>query len=532
MRIKVDVAGDNLWQEVRKQAEMPSYCSGNGRCGKCRVKVISGEASISEADRKYLSEEEIESGCRIACQSRPLTECEIEVEGFPDEGMQVLSVSMEREKTVTQEMASKYAIAIDIGTTTLAFALVDAAGVVISTEQAINHQRSYGADVISRITAAMKGQEATLTACVRKDVRDGIRRLLEKEKRRLSDVTQIVIAGNTTMEQLFFGLSTEGLVSYPFTPYTKGFLETEYRELYPEVEAWEYEEIPYDVGGRKEEKCEISNPHIVGFPCIAGFVGGDITAGLYELVAVKAEEISVKNTSRAVQLFLDIGTNGELACIAEDTIIVTSTAAGPVFEGGAISCGVGCVPGAIYATGIKEDMLECKTIDEKNPIGICGSGLIEVVADMLELGLIDKEGGLNPAYQQNGYLVSRTEAGKELKLTQTDIREFQMAKAAIAAGVELLVKESGKVDRYLLAGGFGNGLSVNKAVKTGILPKTARGRTSCMGNTALKGAVRLLKEGDTGKLQIEKLLSKTRHLQLAECEDFQVIYMKHLNFGN
>lgn len=527
MKIKVDAAGENLWQEVRKQAEMPSYCSGNGRCGKCRVKVISGDATISEADRKHLSKEEIESGCRIACQSRPLTECEIEVEGFQDDGMKVLSIPVEHKKAVTQERMKKCAIAIDIGTTTLAFALVDADGVVISTEQAVNHQRSYGTDVVSRITAAIKGQEAALTACVRKDVRDGICRLLEKEKRQLSDVTQIVIVGNTTMEQLFFGLSTEGLGSYPFTPYTKEFLEVDYREVYPVVEEWELQTGKY----------ETANPHIVGFPCIAGFVGGDITAGLYELTAAREEAISVKNTnpSPSVQLLLDIGTNGELACITDNAIIVASTAAGPVFEGGAISCGVGCVPGAIHATGIKEDMLECKTIDEKKPIGICGSGLIEAVADMLELGLIDKEGSLSPAYRKNGYLVARTEVGKELKLTQTDIREFQMAKAAIAAGVELLEKESEairKVDRYFLAGGFGNGLSVNKAVKTGILPKTARGRVWCVGNTALKGAVRLLKEGDTGKLQIEKLLSKTRHLQLAECEDFQINYMKHLNFGN
>lgn len=527
MRIKVGIDRENLWQNIREQTKLPSYCSGNGRCGKCKVKVISGEASISEADRKHLSEEEIETGYRIACQSRPLTECEIEIEGFQDDGMKVLSVPVEHEKAVTQETSEKCAIAIDIGTTTLAFALVDADGVVISTEQAINHQRSCGADVVSRITAATKGQEAELTACVRKDVRDGIRRLLEKVKRRLSDVTQIVIAGNTTMEQLFFGLPVEGLGSYPFAPYTKDFLVADYREVYPVVEEWELQTGKY----------EIANPHIIGFPCIAGFVGGDITAGLYELTAVREETISAKNTNtlQTVQLFMDIGTNGELACITDDTIIVASTAAGPVFEGGAISCGVGCVPGAIYATGIKEDTLECKTIDEKNPIGVCGSGLIEAVADMLELGLIDKEGCLNPAYQQHGYLVSRTEAGKELKLTQTDIREFQMAKAAIAVGMELLVKESravGKVDRYLLAGGFGNGLSVNKAIKTGMLPKTARGRTGCVGNTALKGAVRLLKEGDTGKLQIEKLLSKTRHLQLAECKEFQECYLKHLNFTN
>ncbi len=513
MRIKVGSDRENLWQEVQKQTNVPSYCSGSGRCGKCLVKVISGEASISVADRKHLSETEIEEGYRIGCQSRPLTECEIEVKDRREEDMQVLAVTVEQENTVAQKESRLCSIAVDIGTTTLAFALVDVSGAVIATEQLINSQRSYGADVVSRITAALKGPEAELTECIRRDVHEGIHRLLRQKNRTLSDVTKIAIAGNTTMEQLFFGLSVEGLGSYPFTPHTKGFLKAEYRELYPEVDGSE---------------CEI-NLLVIGFPCIAGFVGGDITAGLYELTAGKVEE----KTPAGAQLFLDIGTNGELACITEDTIIAASTAAGPVFEGATIGCGVGCVPGAIYATKIAEDMLEYKTIEGKRPVGICGSGLIEAVADMLELGLIDREGSLSMLYQKNGYLIARTKEGWEVKLTQADIREFQMAKAAIAAGVELLTKESGcdgKVNKYVLAGGFGNGLSVNKCIKTGMLPKEAGGRTGSVGNTALKGAVRLLKEGETGKIQIEKLLLRIRHLQLAECEEFQACYLKHMNF--
>lgn len=516
MRIRVGSDRENLWQEVQKQTRVPSYCSGNGRCGKCLVKVISGEASVSAADRKHLSEAEIEEGYRIGCQSRPLTECEIEVKDHGEEDMQVLAVSVEEESTVAKKESRLCSIAVDIGTTTLAFALVDASGAVIATEQLINSQRSYGADVVSRITAALKGQEAELTECIRRDVHEGIHRLLRKKNRTLSDVTKIAVAGNTTMEQLFFGLSLEGLGSYPFTPHTKGFLKAEYRELYPEMDGSE---------------CEINLP-VMGFPCIAGFVGGDITAGLFELTASKEEERNGKKAA-GTQLFLDIGTNGELAYIAEDAIIVASTAAGPVFEGAAISCGAGCVPGAIYATKIAEDMLECKTIEGKSPVGICGSGLIEAVADMLTLGLIDREGSLSPFYQKNGYLVARTKEGWEVKLTQTDIREFQMAKAAIAAGVELLTKESGHAknpERFELAGGFGNGLSVNKAIKTGILPKEAGGKTTSVGNTALKGAVRLLREGEAGKLQIEKLLSRIRHVQLAECEEFQACYLRHMNF--
>lgn len=456
---------EKLWQVEKNQTDQ-FVCSGFcDRCGKCRKNVIR------------------------------------------EEEMQILSVPVENRGQMSHRECG---IAVDIGTTTLAFALVDAEGRVTATEKGINHQSCFGADVVSRITAAIQGHEEELTGLIRRDVWEGIRKLLEKEERRLSDVTRISVAGNTVMEQLFFGFPVAGLGSYPFLPYTDSFLETEYKELYP----WEQEQ---------------GNPGVTGFPCIAGFVGGDITAGLYELLSGERRLTGKKD----VQFFLDIGTNGELACITPEEIIVSSTAAGPVFEGGRISCGMSSVPGAIYATEIVEDMIECKTIGDRLPEGICGSGLIEVAADMRKLGLIDRSGCLSGFCQTNGYLLARTKEGREIQLTQADIREFQMAKAAIAAGVELLIKESGwqgRIGQFVLAGGFSDTLSVRKAITTGFLPREALNKTVAAGNTALKGAVRLLKEAENGKKQITDLLLRTRHLQLAECEAFPGSYLEHMKF--
>ncbi len=508
MRITVKSSDKSLWEAVCSQLpDMPSYCGGKGRCGKCKVKILNGEASVSLADRQHLSEKEIEEGYRIACQSIPLTDCEIDTDIRNGETeMQVLSV----ETAQSAAKLSSCSIAIDIGTTTLAFALLGKEGTVIASGTGLNHQRSFGTDVVSRIELAMRGQEAELTACIRKDIRQGIKNLLRQKCLPLNKVKHIVVAGNTTMEQLFFGFPVEGLGKYPFSPYTENFIKAEYEQLFPDPEEWEMDagKIP-----------------VTGFPCIAGFVGGDITSGLYELTQEETD---------GVQMFLDIGTNGELACISKKRIITASTAAGPVFEGGNICCGMASLPGAVYATRICEDALECKIIGDIEPEGICGSGLIEAVADLLQMKVVDRQGLMLPVWQETGYLLARGRGDKRIILTQSDIREFQMAKAALAAGLDILcrtaeikIEESGK---FWLAGGLGNGLSVKKAVKTGLLPKCAGRITFAAGNTSLKGAIRLLREGRQGEEKIAEMLKRTEHVHLANAREFEQYYIGHMNF--
>lgn len=505
MRIRVSSDSKSLWEEMRRQApDQPSYCGGRGSCGKCRVRVTQGMASVELADRMHLTETEIEAGWRIACQSRPLTDCVIELEESREADMAALSVTAEADRAGNFPCS----VAVDIGTTTLAFALLDAEGRVLASETGLNHQRSFGADVVSRIELAMSGREAELTACIRRDVRDGISALLQRSNVPLLQVSHIVAAGNTVMEQLFFGLPVKSLGAYPFTPFTGDFIETEYGRLFGEPEPWEE-------GG-------LCIP-VTGFPCIAGFVGGDITAGLYEVMSGGASEPA---------MLLDIGTNGELACITRKGILTASTAAGPVFEGGGIRCGMGSLPGAICRTCPREDFLECGTIGNAPPEGICGSGLIEAVADLRQLGVIDRQGLMKAAWRDKGYLLARSREGRELVLTQADLREFQMAKAAIAAGVELLCRQAGtepeKIAEFYLAGGLGSGLEVKKAARVGLLPQAAVRRCRPIGNASLRGAIRLAAEGEAGRKRIRELLSVTGHLHLANTEGFEECYIRHM----
>ena len=510
-RIKIESSKENLWEPVKEAyPDIPSYCGGKGRCGKCRVKVLQGEASVSIADKKHLTENEIKEGFRIACQSSPLSECEIEVDIKNRETWSALSVGLDLGATITKENMD-YFVAIDIGTTTLAFALLDAKGKVIGSITGVNHQRSYGADVVSRIEFALQGKERVLTECIRDDIKKGIGRLLKNNHILLWQVKEIVVAGNTAMEQLFFGLSVAGLGSFPFHPWTKEFIKMEYGQMFGKEEEWE------EGGGRVP---------VIGFPCIAGFVGGDITAGLYQVLEER-ERLAIQGNA----IFLDIGTNGEIAYIDNSKIVTASTAAGPVFEGGNISCGMGCLPGAIYAVNRAEDILECNIIAQKNAEGICGSGLIEAVAAFLELGIIDKKGKFMPGLTE--YVLARGQE-KNIFLTQADIREFQMAKAAVAAGIEVLCVEAqvdiSRVGRFLLAGGFGNGINIRKAVKTGLLPRCAAGRTEYLGNTSLKGAIKFLKDGEKEKDKVKEIAKKIEYIHLANKEEFASCYIRHIDF--
>lgn len=511
MRITVPQGSDSLWAQVREHmADVPSFCGGRGICGKCRVKVIEGNASVSAADRRHLTEEEREAGFRIACRSVPLTDCVIEMEAVSEEKLRVLAGVDHCDALPFRKEG--YSIAVDIGTTTLAFVLLDREGAVAATETGLNHQRRFGADVVSRITYAMEGHEKELTACIRSDIRQGILRLTKRGGIGLSEVEHIVVAGNTAMEQSFFGIPVDGLGSYPFLPFTKDFLHAEYGQLYSGPE------------GKEEGAARL---RVTGFPCIAGFVGGDITAGLYELT---------EGQGRAEAVFLDIGTNGELACLHDGRILTASTAAGPVFEGGNISSGMAYLPGAICAVQRSGDRLECATAENESPRGICGSGLIEAVAELLRLGVIDRSGQMHSQWRETGYVLARGADGRNIALTQQDIREFQMAKAAIAAGTELLLGraglEEGRISEILLAGGLGNGLSVRKAVSVGLLPKRTERRVHFVGNTSLKGAVRLLRKEtcEAGEDRIRGMLARTGHIHLANTEEFSEAYIRHMGF--
>lgn len=400
-----------------------------------------------------------------------------------------------------------YAIAIDLGTTTLAFALVDKlSGRIAHTITMLNSQRKYGADVLSRIQASVDGKKDELRACVQNDLCEGIDRIVRKYSIAADAVEQIVISGNTTMIHLLMGYDCSALGVYPFTPVHTGFITGTAKDI-----------LNYTRSNKKIET--------IIFPCISTFVGGDIVSGLYALNFAEKETI---------RLFVDLGTNGEIALGNSQKILATSVAAGPAFEGGNISCGTGSVAGAICSVDIEYRQESCnydvniKTIQDNTPCGICGTGVIETVAGLLENGIIDESGLYKDEFFESGF-----ELVPKVVFTQKDIREFQMAKAALRAGITILTKQYGilaqQIKKVYLAGGFGFHLNIEKALVAGILPKELSDRVEIVGNSALGGAVRFLADSENMR-KVQNVLDISKEIILADNEDFNTEYLHRMAF--
>lgn len=512
----------NLLLTLMEQvAGLSAPCGGKGRCGKCAVLVKKGDFAISAEDRRVFTEKQLEMGYRLACTAEISGEFQVVWVGRPEEDMEVLTATAGEagsekgtgvdkapagrdtdERKAACQSAVKQVLAIDIGTTTLAFGVYEKeTGKMVANEAGLNHQRAYGGDVIARIQASNEGEKETLKELVRKDLRDGIERLTASGGICPEKLVKTVIAGNTTMIHLLMGYSCEGLGVAPFTPYS---LDTVYSDL--------------------KELCgaEIACPVTV-LPGISAFVGGDIVSGIMALELSKKEKPC---------LFLDLGTNGEMALGNRERMLVTSTAAGPAFEGGNISCGIGSIPGAICHVKI-EDAVKVETIGEKPPVGICGTGVVETVAELLRAEEMDETGLLEEDYFDEGYPLAVSPEGEPVVFTQKDIREIQLAKAAIRAGLETLLVRFGisyeDVGEVYVAGGFGYKLDLQKAVEIGMLPGELLNKTTAVGNSSLLGAANLA----LGRCEIteaEAVSHKAEEISLANDRDFQDFYMEYMMF--
>lgn len=613
-----------LLQEHCIYIEAP--CEGKGNCGRCRVKVVRGAAEPTEKERRLLSEAELEHGIRLACATRPDGDCSIELcfsdgeaitsltggTGKATPAHEDLKYSYETEKSAsgagregtafgpeksasgagreettsgTKKPASGkgdavYGIAVDIGTTTLAAALVDLkSGDRRAVAASVNHQRAYGADVISRIQAANEGKGALLRECICTDVKNLMEELTGGADIRREQVKKVVIAANTTMCHLLRGLPCEGLGAAPFIPADITLWEGTIKELLG-TEAW----------------CG----QAVILPGISAFVGADIVAGIYSSGMDRQEEPC---------LLLDIGTNGEMVLGNQEGFLVTSAAAGPVFEGGNISCGVPGIPGAVSHVTLykKRDMgrlpgteqcartlaetetKQCsgtltepgaeeylgmvtesgaedmaavyessyETIEGRPPVGICGTGVIDVTSELVRNGLVDENGTLAEPWFEGGFPV----AGDGVRFTQSDIREIQMGKSAIRAGIETLLSEYRKAEadrrktgqvqtecssrqcqvedlepdrpelQIYLAGGFGYYMDVEKAVRIGLFPASFSGQVKPVGNSALEGAVQfLLAQEEDAKGRLRWIVSHAKEINLAMHPKFNDLYMEHMFF--
>ena len=419
-----------------------------------------------------------------------------------------------------------YGLAFDIGTTTVVGMLWDfKRGVLIGTLAETNPQGAYGADVISRITFAAEKEENRrllhdqIVACLNRITE----RLCETHGVGRETIRHAVVCGNTTMSHLFAGYDPCSLATAPFQPAYIGTVLRRARELGMII----WPEGP-----------------VMLIPNIAGHVGGDITAGI---LATRLEQQTGKS------LLIDIGTNGEIVYCQEGMMLACSTAAGPAFEGAAIYQGMRAVAGAIEEVRITEEDVWFRVIGQIPPIGICGSGLIYAVAEMKRKGLINKTGRIASTEEyarkhigsplcerlrtgEDGrefVLVHRAE-GQDIVITQKDIREVQLAKAAIAAGIQLLMRCAGSrpedLDRIVLAGAFGNYIDQTSAVRIGLLPEIAFDRIIAAGNTAGAGTLMAVASEQENQL-IRKIPQKVKHIELAEEPAFQEAYISAMSFA-
>ncbi len=500
--------GESILEVLREHdLSISAICGGNGRCGKCKIKVLEGHVDISHQDKLLLSEEDIAQGIRLACHAYPMDDCTITIPFFEDETeFEVVSEFKENLKTRNILKEEYYIIAIDIGTTTIAMNLIGVPSRRIQkTHTRINKQRDYGADVISRICASNEGKKELLKKTIVRDLMDGIQELVEKLYLPKEGIKGIALAGNTTMIHLLMGYSCETLGVYPFTPVNLGPIEKSFKEVFSS----EYLDTP-----------------VVILPGISTYVGADMTAGLLICEFEQTEKIS---------MLIDIGTNGEMAIGNKDQIMVCSTAAGPAFEGGNISCGVGSIPGAISSVSIQATHCPVyETIKGKAPIGICGTGVIEITAELMRAGLIDETGLLDESYAKEGYRVAVGAHGKDIVFTQRDIREVQLAKSAIRSGIEILLErygvDAGKIHKVYLSGGFGQKINVKKAMDIGLLPPKFLGKTEAIGNSSLAGAAEYLIDARAGS-RTEKIIGNTKEIQLSTNKNFNEYFSEYMLFN-
>ena len=490
--------GDNIMELAQKagvQIDVP--CSGNGTCGKCRVRLISGGLDVEK--NMKLSEEDYNDGWRLACQSRVNSDAVIWVPasaGAFKSDIQTADLSSKEELETYENALNEifdsglargctetgYGIAIDIGTTTVTGAMLDlATGDVMAKTSLGNGQIRYGADVINRIIQQSKdgGREKLQKAVREETVVPLMKNLCKGAGVEENQVTRVVIAGNTTMEHLFVGADGESIRLEPYVP--------EFLELH----------------GKTAGELELpANPaaHVIFAPNVGSYVGGDITAGTLTTMLWNREELS---------LFVDLGTNGELVFGNGDYMLTCACSAGPAFEGGDISCGMRATTGAVEAIVIDEETMEpTLTIigEGAKPAGLCGSGLIDTISELFRCGIINAKG----KFVKEGKRIKREEyvssyilafadesaTGRDVELNEVDIDNFIRAKGAIFSAircmlnaVDMTIDDIAKVQ---IAGGIGSGISIENAISIGMLPKQPVEKYEYIGNSSLTGSCAML----------------------------------------
>lgn len=469
LAVQVEAGTTLLQAQIQAGLHPDAPCGGKGTCGKCRV-IVDGQEILScqtvvDRDMTVLLPRQTEN--RILTQS-------VEVQIQPDG-------------------TDRYCLAFDIGTTTVVAYLLDGTtGALIAQSSTMNPQSQFGADVISRIQYAMEEDSKALETCIQQALGKLAKEVAKKAKIQPEDITVASIVGNTAMHHLLLGIDPKPLVTPPYMPNVYDALELDAAKLLPTA----------------------GTVRIA--PNIAGFVGGD-TVGC--MVATRFDQLE------EMTLMIDIGTNGEMVLGDKHHRIACSTAAGPAFEGAKISCGMRGAEGAVDHVQVVDGALTYHVIGETKPIGLCGSGLLDLIASLLDVEVIDESGCLD----EDDYTLC-----EGVTLTQKDVREVQLAKAAIRAGIELLAQQMGievsDIQRVYLAGAFGNYLNPASACRIGMIPPVLLERIVPIGNAAGEGS-KLCALSCKEYEYSQQLARGTQFLELASLPQFQDCYVDSLEFS-
>ena len=570
---------------IDKKVFIDNACNGKGLCGKCKIKLIyGGLGELSKTEEKLLTEEEIKDNIRLACLVKPNSDIKIELlqrerkhivlsSGYmpkfqaepsirkklihlekptlenqialEDEILKQLNIDKldwKLLKTINKEdekitaafnneeliLLEKndttdkiYGVVIDIGTTTVVTSLVDMnSGEELSIESIINPQKQYGLDVLTRIAYELENKEngiENLQKSIVNAINNMIEKMCKKAKVDLENIYEISVSANCTMMHMLLGIDATSIAKPPFAPI---FINSK-------------NILAKDIGlvGSSESR-------LYCLPSVSSYIGSDIVAGAYVC--------GLEKTKDSV-LFIDIGTNGEIVLSNKGKLLSCSCAAGPALEGMNISCGMRAANGAIEDVHINEKENEIKVIGDDQPVGICGSGILAVVNELIRTGIVMDNGAFIKLEKldKNDYRLSKLQINNKrrefilvdkedkLLITQGDIRQVQLAKGAILSGFYTLLKKSniemGDLEKVIIAGQFGAHISADSLVGTGILPKEVKDKIDYVGNSSKTGAYMALMSKYVKK-EMELLAKKIDYMELGVSEGYNLLFSQCLKF--
>lgn len=506
---------------------LDAECGGRGTCGGCRVRFLEGAPPPAAEDHLHLEPAAIEEGWRLACQVVLKNDCRILIpEVAPTGAIRILTegAAPAGPEPRAGRRLTGYGAAVDIGTTTVVCYLVDLAQArQLGVASFANPQQVFGADVISRIVYAHQGaaQLAEMRDCLVSAIETHLAGLCSRHGLPIEAVHTLTAVGNLTMMHLFRGVDPWPLGVAPYQPV--------------------FTETPPLVGSELGFRA-LARTRVKLLPGVGGHLGSDAVAGLVAL--------GLAHRSRPA-LFIDLGTNGEIVILSRRLAAGCSCAAGPAFEGVHISCGMAAVPGAVERVGDEDGRLQLDTIGGAPPLGLCGSGLADAVALLLRRGVLLPTGRLRSPDQlpadlspelrarmrqedgQRRFVLYEDGVSTSIFLTQPDIRQVQLAKAAIRTGVEVLLEETAlqpeDIDGVFVGGAFGSSVRAESLLALGVLPASLRGRIHSAGNVAGMGAKLALMFPER-LADARRVARRLQHVQLAGRADFQERFARHLAF--